>query len=113
MVAWFPSQSKRSGLLRPEEPQTSSTMDPSGKISPALMTRVIASDLLFILVVAFLFKGKFPLCRSRYMRVLVSSAVGNRFPIFALMTKARPKSVEPGHNDHLFTSRNNVETPSN
>ena len=57
-IALLPFHSKRSGLSGSEEPETSSIIAPSAKISPALMTqRFVAFDSLFALGFALVFKA--------------------------------------------------------
>jgi hypothetical protein len=56
MVVWLPSQSKRSGLLSPEEAETSSINAPSGKISPALKKVLVPFDAPLALIVSLMFK---------------------------------------------------------
>src|SRR5712692_7021652 len=57
-VALVPLHSKRSRLLSTEEPETSSIIAPSAKISPAVMRqRFVAFDPLFALGFALVFKA--------------------------------------------------------
>jgi hypothetical protein len=57
-IAFLPFHSKRSGLLGSEEPETSSIIAPSPKISPALMMQhFVAFDPLFALGIALVFKA--------------------------------------------------------
>jgi hypothetical protein len=64
-VASRPFHSKQLGLLSPEEPETSSIIAPSAKISAVLMMHLlVAFDTLFGLVFTLAFKDKFPRCNA-------------------------------------------------